>query len=169
MTPNFRYIGNRVGVIHAFWMVPNGAILNDHPVHRDNWAANQAALTKDIADHAQLGLIAITADYIQSHAHPFLKAQGFKKVLTFKSAHDNAWEHLTMWVRAPTSRAKVGYREIESRVFSNCSVGFDPGYEYDRGKRMQVRTRAAKGLTKVRGLNVWYGIEAKHVVKSPAA
>lgn len=105
-TPNFRYLGNHVGTIcHLGYTTADGM----YTLSKEAYTALAAALTKDIADHPELGLLAITADYYQAHIHDLLKTQGFRKVMVFKSSHNRDNEHLTMWVRENATAANTKY------------------------------------------------------------
>jgi hypothetical protein len=154
-TPNFRYLGDSCGTIHSF-----GAL---YPGYKDrNLDANLKAVKRDIDTNTGLDLVAITADYYQTHIHSFLKDNGFRKVVRLKSAHDAPGEHLTMWVKMGTRpRAKTPDRDADYAPY-NCSVGFN-----EDGNRLTIRTKKtkAKGFMKAPHVNIWYKVAARYVLK----
>jgi hypothetical protein len=152
---NFKYLGNNCGTIHSLGIVYGGGKTTPADI-----AFSQGIIATGIKDNPDLGLIAITADYWQTHIHQILKDNGFRAITRFKSSHDSPLENLTLWAR-DGKKVPVDKNRVVEVGPLNCSVGYNKA----SGSRMLIRTQKAKGFKKIKGLNAWYKIAAKHLVK----
>ncbi len=162
---HFQYIGGDCAVLQSF-----GFIQGSYKMSQADQDAIRALLKKDVADHPEMGLLAITADYYQTHAHPWLKDLGFGPVFRFKSSHGGA-EVLTVWAKENEKAANTRYT-APIRTLSNCSVGLNPlTNTYEAGKYLSIETTDPKNAayTKIKGVTVWYKINPNHLVAEPAA
>lgn len=161
-TPYFSYLGNHCGLIRGF-----GFNKAPYVMTAETWMARQAALKTDIDAHPELGLLAITADFYQVHAHELLKANGFRKAFVFKSNHNRDDENLTVWVKENRQAKNVKYQAPDYPP-NNCSVTFNADENTPARLLVQTTKPVSRLFKKIRGVNAWYKIDPRYVVKTPA-
>lgn len=160
-SPYTKYLGNRCATIHSFGLVMPGNKKDgpDEPCRK--------AVEAYAEQNPGVGLLAITADYYQTHIHQYLKGLGFRSQFTCKSSHGNPHENLTIWTKPGDKSKKLKDQPVEFGP-GNCSVGFNPAGEYDSTKLLVIETTDPKKKTfkKIRGINVWYKVAKKYLVKT---
>ena len=158
---HFAYLENNVGIIHTFLL---SSYL--YKVNKQEWETTQESILQALNSNSNLALFAITADFYQTHAHPFLEQNKFKKILRFKSAHCDEREILTLWVKENDKAQNIKYDKNDPPP-SNCSVSFDDKYSHCHSHEisLELLTKERKGYTKIPGINLWYKISPDRLVK----
>lgn len=110
-------------------------------------------------------LVAITADKYQHSGFPILSRNGFKKVVTFKSAHDCHDETITIWNKTNKGARKTSKEKIPYLPW-NCSVVFHSG----AGGRCNLWVEgpvknAGVDCKRIGSTPIWFRVRPNYVVK----